>query len=218
MRHRRTTATLGRAPAHRKAMLRNMVTDLLRHEKIRTTEAKAKVLRPLAERMITLGKRESLHARRHAARIIRDKAVLRKLFDDLAPRYAERPGGYTRITKLSARPGDQANMAVIELVEAELQQRKRKRKKKTGPRTASQDTVAAVVPEAADVDEDAEVAEASASEDAAESEASPADAAEDGSADDDAADNADVDDSASQEQAADSPDAGDSPDDDESDR
>ena len=151
MRHRQTTATLGRTPAHRKAMLRNMVTDLLRHEKIRTTEAKAKVLRPLAERMITLGKRESLHARRHAARIIRDKAVLSKLFDDLAPRYAERSGGYTRIIKLSSRPGDRADMAIIELVEAELPQRKRK--KKTGPRTASQDTVAAET--TSNIDEDA---------------------------------------------------------------
>lgn len=160
MRHRRTTATLGRSPAHRKAMFRNMVTDLLRHEKIRTTEAKAKVLRPLAERMITLGKRESLHARRYAARVIRDKAVLRKLFDDLAPRYAERPGGYTRIIKLSSRPGDRADMAIIELVEAELQPRKRKSRKKTGPRTASQDTAAAVVPDAPEnIDADAPAAD-----------------------------------------------------------
>ena len=149
MRHRRTTATLGRSPAHRKAMLRNMVTDLLRHEKIRTTEVKAKVLRPLAERMITLGKRESLHARRHAARVIRDKAVLRKLFDDLAPRYAERPGGYTRIVKLSSRPGDHADMALIELVETKMQPRKRKPKRKTGPRTAAQDSATAAVPDAA---------------------------------------------------------------------
>ncbi len=165
MRHRQTTATLGRSPAHRKAMLRNMVTDLLRHEKIQTTAAKAKVLRPLAERMITLGKRESLHARRHAARVIRDKDVLRKLFDDLAPRYAERPGGYTRITKLATRPGDRADMAVIEFVEAELKQRKRKRKKKTGPRTASQDTVAAVPTETVvESDDDAAAAELAAAE------------------------------------------------------
>ncbi len=197
MRHRQTTATLGRTPAHRKAMLRNMVTDLLRHEKIRTTEAKAKVLRPLAERMITLGKRESLHARRHAARIIRDKAVLRKLFDDLAPRYAERSGGYTRIIKLSSRAGDRANMAVIELVEAELPQRKRKRKKKTGPRTASQDTVAAET--TADIDDDAP------SSDPAE-------------ADTTGAEGDVVDEVAPQEEAIDPSDAGDSSDEDESER
>ncbi len=199
MRHRRTTATLGRAPAHRKAMLRNMVTDLLRHEKIRTTEAKAKVLRPLAERMITLGKRESLHARRYAARIIRDKTVLSKLFDDLAPRYAERLGGYTRIIKLSSRPGDRADMAVIELVEAELPQRKRKPKKKAGPRTASQDTVAAeAIPDTDDAASSSDLAEADAD----------ANVAEGGVADD----------VAPQEQTSDPSDAGDSSDEDESER
>ena len=158
MRHRQTTPKLGRTPSHRKAMLRNMVTDLLRHERVRTTQAKAKALRPLAERMITLGKRESLHARRHAARVIRDKTVIKKLFDDLAPRYADRPGGYTRITKLSSRAGDAADMAVIELVEAEMQARP-KRKKKGGPRTAAQDTAAvaaAAAAEAAAADTDAD--------------------------------------------------------------
>jgi large subunit ribosomal protein L17 len=144
MRHRQTTPKLGRTHSHRNAMLRNMVTDLLRHGRVRTTEPKAKALRPLAERMITLGKRESLHARRQAARVIRDKDVVRKLFDELAPRYAERPGGYTRIIKLPARSGDAADMAMIELVEAEMVRKERKKpRKKGGPRTAAQDTAAA---------------------------------------------------------------------------
>ncbi len=97
-------------------MFRNLVTDLLRHEKITTTEAKAKEIRGLAEKMITLGKRGNLHARRQALAFINSEAVVRKLFDDLASRYAERPGGYTRITKLGRRQGDGAEMAQIELV------------------------------------------------------------------------------------------------------
>ncbi len=118
MRHRKKVAKLGRAAPHRNAMLRNLVTDLLRHERVTTTLAKAKAVRPLAERMVTLGKRDTLHARRHAARVIRDKDVLRKVFSELAPRYAERPGGYTRIMRLETRKGDRASMAIIELVEA----------------------------------------------------------------------------------------------------
>lgn len=118
MRHRKKVAKLGREAPHRNAMLRNLVTDLLRHERVTTTLAKAKAVRPLAERMVTLGKRDTLHARRHAARVIRDKDVLRKVFSELAPRYAERPGGYTRIMRLETRKGDRASMAIIEMVEA----------------------------------------------------------------------------------------------------
>jgi len=118
MRHRKKVAKLGREADHRKAMLRNLVTDLLKHERVTTTLAKAKAVRPFAERMVTLGKRDTLHARRHAARFIRDKDVVRKVFNDLAPRYAERPGGYTRIMKLDTRAGDRAQMAIIEMVEA----------------------------------------------------------------------------------------------------
>ena len=128
MRHRRTVPKLGRIAPHRDAMLRGLVTDFLRVERVRTTQAKAKALRPLAERMITLGKRETLHARRQAARVIRDPEVVRKLFSDLAPRYAERPGGYTRIVKLPARSGDNAAMAMIELVEAEIAPKKASKK------------------------------------------------------------------------------------------
>ncbi len=118
MRHRKKVAKLGRNAAHRKAMLRNLATDLLRHERVTTTLSKAKAVRRVTERLVTLGKRDTLHARRHAARVIRDKDVLSKVFNELAPRYAERPGGYTRIIRLSARAGDRAEMAVIEMVGA----------------------------------------------------------------------------------------------------
>ena len=117
MRHRKKGRKLNRTAAHRKAVLRNMATSLFRHERIETTTAKAKELRPFAERLITLAKRGDLHARRLAARKIADREVLGKLFDDLGPRFAERPGGYTRILKLGPRRGDAAEMALIELVE-----------------------------------------------------------------------------------------------------
>jgi large subunit ribosomal protein L17 len=100
-------------------MYRNLVTSLLDHERVRTTDAKAKGVRSLAEKMITLGKRGDLHARRRALRVIRRREIAAKVFDDLAERYRERPGGYTRIVKLGIRPGDAAAMSIIELVEAE---------------------------------------------------------------------------------------------------
>ncbi len=117
MRHRKKGRNLSRTPAHRRATLRNMATNLFRHERIRTTKAKAKELRPYAERLISLAKKGDLHARRQAARKIQDREVLGKLFDDLGPRFADRPGGYTRILKLGPRKGDAAEMALIELVE-----------------------------------------------------------------------------------------------------
>ncbi len=119
MRHRRDHRKLGRSGAHRRAMLRNLVTSLLDHEEVRTTTAKAKEARRVAERMITLGKRGSLHARRHALRTLRSRQVAAKVFDELAPRYAERPGGYTRILKLGRRHGDNAEMAILQLVDRE---------------------------------------------------------------------------------------------------
>jgi large subunit ribosomal protein L17 len=99
-------------------MYRNLVTSLFEHERVRTTDAKAKGVRSLAEKMITLGKRGDLHARRRALRVIRRREVAAKVFDDLAERYRDRPGGYTRIVKLGIRPGDAASMSIIELVEA----------------------------------------------------------------------------------------------------
>jgi large subunit ribosomal protein L17 len=97
-------------------MLRNLVTSLLEHERVRTTDAKAKEVRRVAERMITLGKRGTLHARRQALRVLRSREVTGKLFETLAPRYEQRAGGYTRITKLGARTGDQAALSLIELI------------------------------------------------------------------------------------------------------
>jgi large subunit ribosomal protein L17 len=117
MNHRRNQRKLSRTSSHRKALLRNMVTSLLEHEAIRTTDAKAKELRGVAEKMITLGKRGTLHARRQALETIRSKEVTAKLFDELAGRYRSRAGGYTRILKLGPRPGDAAPMAIIELVD-----------------------------------------------------------------------------------------------------
>ena len=117
MRHRKKGRHLGRTASHRRATLRNMATSLFRHERIETTEAKAKELRPFAERLITLARRGDLHARRLARRSIDDREVLGKLFEDLGPRFAERPGGYTRVLKLGARKGDGADMALIELVD-----------------------------------------------------------------------------------------------------
>jgi len=117
MRHRNKGRTLSRTASHKKATMRNMATSLFRHERIETTTAKAKELRPFAERLITLAKRGDLHARRLAGRLIADRQVLGKLFDDIGPRFTERPGGYTRILKLGTRRGDAAEMALIELVD-----------------------------------------------------------------------------------------------------
>jgi large subunit ribosomal protein L17 len=119
MKHRVRTRHLSRTSAHRKALLRNLVTSLLDHERIETTDAKAKELRRVAERMITLGKRGTLHARRRALRTIRSRDVTAKVFDSLAERYRERPGGYTRVLKLRRRPGDAAPLSIIELVDGE---------------------------------------------------------------------------------------------------
>jgi large subunit ribosomal protein L17 len=116
MRHKVAGRKLSRATDHRMALYRNLVTDLLRYEKIVTTEAKAKEARSLAEKMITLGKQKNLNARRQALAFVYDKDVVDKLFTELGPRYAERPGGYTRVVKLGPRLGDGAPMAHLELV------------------------------------------------------------------------------------------------------
>ena len=116
MRHRVAGRKLGRTGSHRKALLRTMVTEFLEAEKIVTTVPKAKEVRSVAEKMITLGKRESLHARRQALSFIRKKSVVFKLFDALAPRFADRNGGYTRIIKIGQRRGDGAPVSLVELV------------------------------------------------------------------------------------------------------
>lgn len=119
MRHRKLRRKLGRTSAHREALLRNLTTSLLLYEKIITTVAKAKELRKMVERMITLAKRQDLHARRQAAEVIQDERALKKLFETIRARYQERNGGYTRITKLDYRVGDGAPLAAIELVALE---------------------------------------------------------------------------------------------------
>ena len=124
MRHNKAGRRLGRTTSHREAMFRNMVTSLLNHEKITTTDAKAKEIRSVAEKMITLGKRGDLHAMRLAASYIREKSVVTKLFSTIASRYKDRPGGYTRIIKLGIRQGDAAPVSLIELVEAEMEPKK----------------------------------------------------------------------------------------------
>lgn len=117
MRHRKAGRHLGRDGAHRRALYRNLVTELLRHERITTTDAKAREIRPIAEKMITLGRRGDLHARRQALGYLYDRYVVEKVFEDIAPRMADRPGGYLRITRLEPRKGDGAMMAVIETVD-----------------------------------------------------------------------------------------------------
>jgi large subunit ribosomal protein L17 len=119
MRHRKRSGKLGRTSAHRLALVRNLVTALLEHERVETTDAKARELRRVADRMITLGKRGDLHARRRALRVIRSKDVASKVFTSLAERYRERPGGYTRVIKLRTRVGDAAPMSIVELVDSE---------------------------------------------------------------------------------------------------
>jgi large subunit ribosomal protein L17 len=126
MRHRKSRYKLGMRTAHRQATLRNMVTSLLEHERIVTTDARAKALRSLGDQMITLGKRGDLHARRQALQLIRSKEVTRTLFEDIAPRYAERAGGYVRVIKKGFRAGDNAALSVVELVEKKPEPKKSK--------------------------------------------------------------------------------------------
>src|SRR5215470_17158017 len=113
MRHRVAGVKLGRTSAHRTSLFRNLVTALLQHEAVRTTDAKAKEIRRWGDRMITLGKQGTLHARRRAAAVLVSETVLKKLFDEIAPRFAQRAGGYTRVVKLGVRPGDAASMSLV---------------------------------------------------------------------------------------------------------
>src|SRR5205085_1710091 len=127
MRHRNAHRKLSRNSSHRRAMLRNLVTDFLDHGRLMTTLPKAKEVRPLAERMITLGKRDNLHARRQLQAYLLREAVAKKVFDSIAPRFADRNGGYSRIIKLGNRKGDGADLAIIELLGSELEVKKAER-------------------------------------------------------------------------------------------
>lgn len=137
MRHRKSGRKLGVTTKHRKAMFRNMATDLLRNGKINTTDTRAKEIRRVVEKLVTLGKNGSLHARRKALGYIRDRAVVEKLFSELAQRYMERPGGYTRIVKLGYRRGDNAPISLIELVTEEYKAKRKRRKAKPKTQTES---------------------------------------------------------------------------------
>lgn len=131
MRHRIAGKKLGRTTSHRKAMLRNLVTSFLEHERVKTTDAKAKELRPIAEKLIGLGKQGDLHARRQALSVVRKAEVVRKLFETLSPRFQSRAGGYTRIVKIGNRPGDGAPVSILELIrEGKEGDKKGKAKKK----------------------------------------------------------------------------------------
>lgn len=166
MKHRVAGRKLGRTSAHRLALLRNLSTDLFRHERIHTTLMKAKELRPFAEKLITMGRRGDVHARRRVARDIHDAGVAKKLVETIATRFAERPGGYTRILKLGPRRGDSAEMAIVELIGSEpiltAQPEERKERKglgrirerfsrrKSAPKESTEAAAAAVEDESAE--------------------------------------------------------------------
>ena len=162
MRHQNKTIKLGRTAVHRRALLANQVCALIEHQRIKTTLAKAKAVRPLAERMVTLGKDGSIHARRRALAVLRQKGAVKRLFDDIAQRSAERDGGYTRIVKLGARKSDSARMAFIEWVDAEHvaeeKQKKEKKPKRKEPEAKAQQTT----PEAEEPTQEERKAEAPA--------------------------------------------------------
>jgi large subunit ribosomal protein L17 len=154
-------ARLGGSPAHQKLILANLATGLFEHGRITTTEAKARVLRPYAERLITKAKKGDLHNRRQVLRVIRDKGVVHALFEEIGPRFAERPGGYTRITKLGPRKGDNAPMAVIELVTEEyVAKTKPARTEQAAPATAEETAPAAEETEVAETPADETTSEA----------------------------------------------------------
>jgi large subunit ribosomal protein L17 len=204
---------LGGGPAHERLMLANLATALFEHDRITTTEAKAKRLRPLAEKLITFAKRGDLHARRRVMTVVRDKDVVHKLFAEIGPNYTERPGGYTRITKVGPRKGDNAQMAVIELVESVtaaqsvVREGERARGTKVAPRKAVGGRTAEIAEDnkaesatAAAVAADA--AQDSAVDDDAVLDDSNVDAAVDGDASDVTADDTVVDDAAVDDAAA----------------
>jgi len=141
MRHRKAGLKLNRTSSHRDAMFRNMVTSLFKHQRIRTTDVKAKELRRWADNLITLAKRGDLHARRQALSIVREKEVVHKLFAEAAEQYGDRSGGYTRITKLGRRPGDAAPISLIELVLSVDEKKKKTKKKKKAKATTDKKIV-----------------------------------------------------------------------------
>ena len=146
MRHRKKTIKLGRTAEHRKALLANQVCSLIEHQRIKTTLAKAKAVRPLAEKMVTLGKKGTLHARRTALSVLRQSDAVKKLFEEIAPRTTERNGGYTRIVKLGARKSDSAPIAFIEWVDAPQVVEEAPTEKKSATKKERAETVSTPAP------------------------------------------------------------------------
>jgi large subunit ribosomal protein L17 len=177
---------LGGSPAHQKLMLANLATSLFRHSRITTTETKAKRLRPFAERLITKARKGDLHARRQVHSVIRDKEVVHTLFAEIGPHFAERPGGYTRITKIGPRKGDNAPMAVIELLAEGTPTKAEPAAKKAPAKKAAAKKAAATEPESADAEpaEAAESGETEATAEAASAETGEAEAGDAGEAGD----------------------------------
>jgi large subunit ribosomal protein L17 len=151
---------LGGSPAHERHILANLATALFQHGRITTTEAKARRLRPVAERLITFAKRGDLHARRHVLTVVTDKGVVHQLFTEIAPEFSERDGGYTRITKIGPRKGDNAAMAVIELVRGEPVAARPRRRARRAPAEATTAAAPAAAAEAEAAEPEAEVGEA----------------------------------------------------------
>jgi large subunit ribosomal protein L17 len=177
---------LGGSPAHERHILANLATALFQHGRITTTEAKARRLRPVAERLITFAKRGDMHARRHVLTVVTDKGVVHQLFTEIAPEFSERDGGYTRITKIGPRKGDNAAMAIIELVRGEpVAAKPRRRARRTEPTTAEAPATATAV---------SETDEAPVADDAADLDDT--DVVDDADVDDAAVDDTDVDDAA----------------------
>src|SRR5882672_8517648 len=196
---------LGGSPAHERHILANLATALFQHGRITTTEAKARRLRPVAERLITFAKRGDLHARRHVLTVVTDKGVVHQLFTEIAPEFSERDGGYTRITKIGPRKGDNAAMAVIELVRGEPVAAKPRRRARRAPAEATAAAAPAAVAATAAADE-AEADEAAEASAAAATEAEDADEVQDV---DDVTDEAPVEDSAEDSAEDDAEEAGD---------
>ena len=161
-------ARMGGSPAHQKHMLANLATSLFEHGKITTTEARARRLRPYAEKLITFAKRGDMHARRQVLTVVPDKGIVHNLFTEIGPSFADRPGGYTRITKLGPRKGDAAPMAVIELIREEVTAARPRRRTRRGAATATGPAAAETAAETAEAEEaTAETAQADVSDEAA---------------------------------------------------
>ncbi|HEY2326400.1 MAG TPA: 50S ribosomal protein L17 [Gaiellaceae bacterium] len=188
MRHQRAGKKLGRDSAHRKALYSNLAGALIEHGRIRTTVTKAKAVKPIAEQMITLGRRGDLHARRQATAFLRSRDVVHRLFADVAPRFKDRPGGYTRITKIGPRQGDAAEMAYLELVDEEyVAQLREERQTAVAVEDEAPDTEDTVVEDAVVEDEPEESEADTDGDEADEDEASEEDAAEPAAAEEPAA-------------------------------